>query len=207
MSRSQSRSWRGGPRWTRLEGPGRRGPLAARREYPSHESMPILKWSLRIVSSTVAYGIQNIWSFRRRAPSCISMSHSRSLASAQIRKTTVLFCGKEFPHTMEFARDALPHEYDIFSVYRSEIYDAISQYSVDVLVPLMCRIDRRIIDWGARNNLKLIHQFGTGLEGVDREAAANANIPVLNIPASDCGNASSCAEHVFWMLLTLKRCV
>jgi lactate dehydrogenase-like 2-hydroxyacid dehydrogenase len=136
---------------------------------------------------------------------CLSLATFRVSNSASSKKFKVLFCGKEFPHTLEYAREELHKDFDLFSVDRSEIYDTVSHGSIDVLVPLMCRIDRRIIECGAKNGLKLIHQFGTGLEGVDRLAAADSGVPVLNIPSSDCGNATSCAEHVFWMLLSLLR--
>ncbi len=139
--------------------------------------------------------------------SLLPLSNFRSVSnSASSKKFKVLFCGKEFPHTLEHAREELHDGFDLFSVDRSELYDTVSHRSIDALVPLMCRIDRRIIECGAKNGLKLIHQFGTGLEGVDRIAAADFGVPVLNIPASDCGNATSCAEHVFWMLLSLLRC-
>jgi hypothetical protein len=129
-----------------------------------------------------------------------------SSSSNSSKKFKVLFCGREFPHTLEYARQELHEDFDLFSVDRSELYDTISHQSIDVIVPLMCRIDRQIIERGVKNGLKLIHQFGTGLEGVDRNAAADSGVPVLNIPSSDCGNATSCAEHVFWMLLSLLRC-
>lgn len=154
---------------------------------------------------------QQLTSAKRSATDTSGNLHSQSVTTSQCgsnkEKITVLFCGKEFPHTVESARDELSTDYEVLSVKRSEIRDALSKYSAQVLVPLMCRIDRDLIEFGARNGLKLIHQFGTGLEGVDLEAAAATNIPVINIPAKDCGNASSCAEHVFWMLLSLLRLV
>ena len=72
-------------------------------------------------------------------------------------------------------------------------------------VPLMSRIDRAVVQQAGRSGVRLIQQFGTGIEGVDRLAAEEEGIPVCTIPAHDCGNASSCAEHAFWMLLTLLR--
>jgi lactate dehydrogenase-like 2-hydroxyacid dehydrogenase len=47
-------------------------------------------------------------------------------------------------------------------------------------------------------NLKLIMQFGTGLEGVDIPAATRAGIKVAKIPSNLCENASS------WFVFTFS---
>jgi lactate dehydrogenase-like 2-hydroxyacid dehydrogenase len=74
------------------------------------------------------------------------------------------------------------------------------------------------------HNLKLIMQFGTGLEGVDIPAATRAGIKVAKIPSNLCENASSwyvlsvdlanssffvllchSAEHILYLTLCLMR--
>ncbi|HSV32348.1 MAG TPA: hypothetical protein VLH40_10085 [Atribacteraceae bacterium] len=62
----------------------------------------------------------------------------------------------------------------------------------DVLIPAMARIDREMICRG--KNLRLIQQWGAGLEGVDREAATELGIAVANVPTAGTGNAESVAE-------------
>ena len=52
--------------------------------------------------------------------------------------------------------------------------------------------------------LKLIQQYGAGLEGVDRVAAAELEVPVMNIPTVE-GNAVSTAELAVFLLLSILR--
>jgi lactate dehydrogenase-like 2-hydroxyacid dehydrogenase len=60
-------------------------------------------------------------------------------------------------------------------------------------------------EWqGAKNGLKLIQQFGAGLEGVDRAAAADLGVPVMNISTVE-GNAVSTAELAVYLLLSILR--
>ena len=54
----------------------------------------------------------------------------------------------------------------------------------------MTRLSRQDIEAGKQRGLKLIQQFGAGLEGVDSEAARDLGVPVLNIPTIE-GNAVS----------------
>ena len=72
---------------------------------------------------------------------------------------------------------------------------------VDVIIPLMFRIDAAVMDASAA---RLIHQWGSGLEGVELAAARSRNIYVANVPTSG-GNAESVAEHAIFLLLSLLR--
>jgi phosphoglycerate dehydrogenase-like enzyme len=56
-----------------------------------------------------------------------------------------------------------------------------------------------------RHRPRLIQQFGVGLEGVDRQAAAERGIPVGNVPAADTGNADGVGEVAVLHLLALTR--
>ncbi len=73
---------------------------------------------------------------------------------------------------------------------------------VDVIVPLMSRIDGAMMD---RLQPRLIQQFGVGLEGVDLEAARQRGIEVANVPAADTGNADGVGEIAVLHLLALAR--
>ena len=73
----------------------------------------------------------------------------------------------------------------------------------DVLVPLMSRIDRAMIESLPR--LKAIVQFGVGLEGVDLDAARERGVAVLNMPADKSGNATSTAEVGLYLCLAAMR--
>lgn len=73
---------------------------------------------------------------------------------------------------------------------------------VDVIVPLMSRIDGAIMD---RLKPRLIQQFGVGLEGVDLEAARRRGIEVANVPAEGTGNAEGVGEIAVLHLLAVAR--
>jgi lactate dehydrogenase-like 2-hydroxyacid dehydrogenase len=53
--------------------------------------------------------------------------------------------------------------------------------------------------------LKLIQQCGSGLEGVDLEAARNLGIRVANVPTDISGNAESVAEVGIYLMIGLSR--
>lgn len=87
---------------------------------------------------------------------------------------------------------------------RAHVTETIAKLKPHVLVPLMCRLGNEAIQAG-EGSVKLIHQFGAGLEGVDKAAAAKAGIKVMNIPACQTPNAASCAEHAMFLALSLYR--
>lgn len=68
------------------------------------------------------------------------------------------------------------------------------------LIPSMSRITESVI--AAAPRLKLIVQFGAGLEGVDAQAASARGIPVRNVPGA---NAQAVAELAIFLMLALAR--
>jgi phosphoglycerate dehydrogenase-like enzyme len=111
----------------------------------------------------------------------------------------ILFCGETFPMARVMLEPRLPAD-DLVVCRQDAIAEALD--GVDVLVPLMCRIDRPLIDAG---RFRLIQQFGTGLEGVDLEAARARGIWVANAAASAGANAESVAEHALLLILAVLR--
>ena len=73
----------------------------------------------------------------------------------------------------------------------------------DVVIPFMSKLTDSIIQKATK--LKMIMQFGVGLEGVDIQAATKYRIPVCPISSMDCGNAKSCAEHAIYLALSVLR--
>lgn len=73
----------------------------------------------------------------------------------------------------------------------------------DILFPTMSRIDERIFAHAPK--LRLVQQWGAGLEGVDIEAASRYGVPVANVPTAGTGNAESVAEWCVMMALCLGR--
>ncbi|CAM6034593.1 unnamed protein product [Sphagnum compactum] len=120
-----------------------------------------------------------------------------------LNKLRILFCGVEFPgavhHTQQFLK---PYPHISIGVWpREEVADKIADY--DMCVVRMMRLDSAVI--ARATSLKLIVQFGVGLEGVDIEAATRAGIKVAKIPSAGTGNALSCAEHSIYLILSLLR--
>lgn len=70
----------------------------------------------------------------------------------------------------------------------------------DALIPSMAQITAKVI--AAAPRLKLIVQYGAGLDGVDKEAAAARGIPVRNVPGV---NAQAVAELALFLMLALAR--
>jgi phosphoglycerate dehydrogenase-like enzyme len=72
-----------------------------------------------------------------------------------------------------------------------------------VLIPAMARIDGELMD--RITGLRLIQQWGAGLEGVDLAAAAERGIAVANVPSAGTGNAASVAEWCVMGAIALSR--
>ncbi len=111
----------------------------------------------------------------------------------------ILFCGKTFSSAPDLLRRLLP-EHDVQSCQAERLPD--SARDSHVLVPLMTRIDRSII---SRSAVKLIQQWGVGLEGVDIEAANEFGVLVCNVPGDATPNAESTAEHAIFLMMGVSR--
>jgi phosphoglycerate dehydrogenase-like enzyme len=107
----------------------------------------------------------------------------------------ILVASTAFPDTPDQLRELLPGD--------EVIVDAsVAQGTVDVVVPLMTRVDGPFMD---RFAPRLIQQAGVGLEGVDRVAARERRIPVANVPAAGTGNSEGVGEIAVLHLLALSR--
>jgi lactate dehydrogenase-like 2-hydroxyacid dehydrogenase len=73
----------------------------------------------------------------------------------------------------------------------------------DVLIPTMTTIDSSIMQNAA--NLKLIQQWGSGLEGVDIDEATKRGIAVANVPTAGTYNAESVAEWCVMAAIAISR--
>jgi len=76
-------------------------------------------------------------------------------------------------------------------------------HECDVLIPAMTKISASLIE--KASNLKLIHQWGAGLDGVDIQAAKKKGIYVANVPTANTGNAESVAEWSIMTAIALSR--
>ena len=95
----------------------------------------------------------------------------------------ILFCGRIFAEAPEFLAKALPSD-EICCCDSLEVAGMSSD--VDVLIPLMTPVTADIIEPGA---MRLIQQWGVGLEGVDIACASRKGISVCNVPGDVTLNA------------------
>ncbi|KAK6235148.1 hypothetical protein SCA6_010485 [Theobroma cacao] len=133
--------------------------------------------------------------------------------------TRVLFCGPHFPASQNYTREYLEkypfiqaicsnsHLMHLFAerfvdeVALKDVPDHIGNYHLCVVLNM--RLDSNVIS--RANQMKLIMQFGVGLEGVDVDAATRLGIKVARIPGDATGNAASCAEMAIYLILGLLR--
>jgi phosphoglycerate dehydrogenase-like enzyme len=110
----------------------------------------------------------------------------------------IVFCGETFPSARILLQGRLPD--DELCAWRER--SAIAEMkNVDVLIPMMFRIDATVMD---DIRPRLIQQWGSGLEGVALQAARTRGIPVASVPTSG-SNAESVAEHALLLILSLLR--
>jgi phosphoglycerate dehydrogenase-like enzyme len=113
----------------------------------------------------------------------------------------IVFCGDVFSEAQRLLRERVPADVnDEISVWRDR-NNLLEAGRADVLIPMMFRIDAGVMD---ALHPRLIHQWGSGLEGVDIEAARQRGIAVANVPTSG-SNADSVAEHAMLLILALLR--
>jgi len=123
------------------------------------------------------------------------------------RPLKLLFCGKEFSDGARYTMEALAAEsfadvkINVVTCTRDEVPLHIAD--ADVAVPLMTRLDAHIIAQSTR--LRLVLQFGVGLEGVDQAACTAKGIVLARIPSEKTGNAASTAEMAVYLLLAAMR--
>lgn len=116
----------------------------------------------------------------------------------------ILFCGEEFPDAARCTASSLSTDpgVEVVVCKREDVATEIER--ADIAVPLMTRLDADIIARGAKR-LRLVLQFGVGLEGVDERACAERGVLVARIPADRTGNATSTAEMAVYLVLAALR--
>ncbi|KAI3846145.1 hypothetical protein MKW92_033271 [Papaver armeniacum] len=117
--------------------------------------------------------------------------------------TRVLFCGPYFPASHNYTREYL-QKYpfiQVDDVPLDDVPNVIDKYHICVVKNR--RIDSN--DIARATQMKLIMQFGVGLEGVDVKAATDCGIKVARIPGNVTGNSASCAEMAIYLMLGLLR--
>jgi phosphoglycerate dehydrogenase-like enzyme len=113
----------------------------------------------------------------------------------------ILFCGSTFPDAPEYLRRALrdQDEHEVLVWDGNDLAGVPTD--VDVLIPKMHRVDATLMD---ACGVRMIQQWGAGLEGVDLDAAKTRGVVVANLAATGV-NADSVAEHAVLLILSLLR--
>ncbi|KAG5575723.1 hypothetical protein H5410_055857 [Solanum commersonii] len=117
--------------------------------------------------------------------------------------TRVLFCGPHFPDSHNYTREYLQGYpfVQVDDVPLESVPAVIGDYEISVVKSF--RMNSDVLSRAKR--MKLIMQFGVGLEGVDINAATKHGIKVAKIPGGATGNAASCAEMAIYLILGLLR--
>lgn len=111
----------------------------------------------------------------------------------------VCLCLRGAAKLLDLLRQELPED-EVTDCSPQEVPE-VAQH-VDVLIPIMARVSDAAL---ASQRLRLVQQFGAGLEGVDIEAASRGGVYVANVPSGETANADSVAEHAILLMLALAR--
>ncbi|PAN10091.1 hypothetical protein PAHAL_2G071400 [Panicum hallii] len=158
-------------------------------------------------TAAAAAGAAAAWRRRRDSVSLPRGSFSKmacSVGCSGDRKVTrVLFCGPYFPASTIYTKEYLQSYpfVEVDEVGLEQVPDVIQKYHICVVKNR--RIDSDII--AKATQMKIIMQYGVGLEGVDVNAATEHKIKVARIPGSMTGNAVSCAEMAIYLTLGVLR--
>lgn len=128
----------------------------------------------------------------------------RMNGEAETSITRLLFCGPHFAAADTYTREYLQTHHPLIQVDNvplDGVADVIGNY--DMCVVKSMRLNSSIISRATK--MKLIMQYGVGLEGVDINAATAHGIKVAKIPSAKTGNAASCAEMAIYLMLGLLR--
>jgi phosphoglycerate dehydrogenase-like enzyme len=117
-----------------------------------------------------------------------------------VQPTRVAVAGTAFAAVRQHLEDMLPG-----AVVEMVPVQSLRQSGcvAEVVIPAMSRIDGEVMD--RVDGLRLIHQWGAGLDGVDVAAASRRGILVANVPAGGGGNADSVAEWCVMAAIAVNR--
>ncbi len=108
-------------------------------------------------------------------------------------------CVRGFTQIRQVLEELLPHD-EIVECDRSDLLERAADCAV--LVPIVTPIPVEVLHYP---KLRLIQQYGVGLDIVDIPAATQAGVLVANVPSVGTGNAESVAELAIAHMLMLSR--
>ena len=111
----------------------------------------------------------------------------------------ITLCVKGYKKILACLRSKLPN--DIVEECSPEKTREAALQS-EILIPVIAPITQNIL---TSKSLKLVQQFGVGLDTIDIEAANRNKIFVANVPSGGTGNAESVAELSIGYMIMLSR--
>lgn len=111
----------------------------------------------------------------------------------------IYFCRQGLTYVCRILQQELPED-DILDCSPEAVPEAAQQ--ADVLIPTVSPIGGEAL---RSPRLKLVQQYGAGLDSVDIPAATATGIYVANVPTAGTGNAESVAELALFFMLGLAR--
>ena len=111
----------------------------------------------------------------------------------------IYLCSEGFRRIREVLQKHLPDD-EVLECAPEKLTQQASD--AEVLIPTLSQLDAAQL---AVPNLKLVQQFGAGLDAVDIAAATRNGVYVANVPAAGTGNAESVAELTILFMLALAR--
>ena len=111
----------------------------------------------------------------------------------------IYLCSEGFRRIREVLQKHLPDD-EVLECAPEKLTQQASD--AEVLIPTLSPLDAAQL---ALPNLKLVQQFGAGLDAVDIAAATRHGVYVANVPAAGTGNAESVAELTILFMLALAR--
>lgn len=111
----------------------------------------------------------------------------------------IALCIRGFTRIFEILQRELPDD-EVIECDGDEVV-AIAK-DIDIFLPTVATIPAAAFAWP---RLKLVQQYGVGLDSVDIPAATEAGVLVANVASVGCGNAESVAELAIAHMLMLSR--
>jgi phosphoglycerate dehydrogenase-like enzyme len=111
----------------------------------------------------------------------------------------IYFCREGLSYIMSILQNQLPED-EVLCCAPEKVAETARE--ADVLIPTVSRIGEDAL---SSPRLKLVQQYGAGLDTVDIPAATRFGVPVANVPSAGTGNAESVAELTLLFMLALAR--
>ena len=111
----------------------------------------------------------------------------------------IYFCRQGLTYVCRILQQELPED-DVLDCPPDQVPEAAR--NADILIPTVSPIGSDAL---RSPRLKLVQQYGAGLDSVDIPAATAAGVYVANVPTAGTGNAESVAELALFFMLGLAR--